>query len=169
MFMLRFFYPAIRELRTENKLYLLCLSNGNAEGLGKEREKELERSCRHLKFAEPPTIIEDPELQDGMEIEWPKGLVANHVQQFMQQKAAEGEDEKIDIVMTFDEWGVSYHKNHIACFNGVAELMCSHIIDFELYTLQTVEIWRKFISYMDISNCDYWHYHCFNVNPFNTL
>jgi len=40
-----FFQPSIVTLRDKNKLFLLCLSNGNAEGLGRIREKELERSC----------------------------------------------------------------------------------------------------------------------------
>ena len=72
-----------------------------------------------------------------METEWAPGVVANYVRQFLSKKAAEGDDEKIDIVMTFDDQGVSHHKNHIACFQGVAEVMRSHQIEFELYTLIT--------------------------------
>ena len=53
----------------------------------------------------------------------------------MKRKAAEGEDEKIDVVVTFDEHGVSYHPNHMACFEALKEIMCSHEIDFELYVL----------------------------------
>lgn len=45
-----FFVPSIRKLREHNKLWLMCLSNGNAAGLGKIREKELEKSCEYLGF-----------------------------------------------------------------------------------------------------------------------
>jgi len=57
-----FFQPSIVTLKQENKLHLLCLSNGNAEGLGREREKELELSCKSLGFAEAPTVIDDNDL-----------------------------------------------------------------------------------------------------------
>ena len=61
-FFFRFFQPSILELRQYNKLYMLCLSNGNFAGLGKLREKELERACKRLGFSEAPTVIDDPEL-----------------------------------------------------------------------------------------------------------
>lgn len=57
-----FFQPSIVSLAQGNKLYLICLSNGNAAGLGRAREKELELACKRLGFAEAPTIIDDPEL-----------------------------------------------------------------------------------------------------------
>ena len=57
-----FFVPAIKALRETNTLYCLCLSNGNFAGLGKIREKELEKSCKYLAFAEAPTIVDDTEL-----------------------------------------------------------------------------------------------------------
>ena len=141
------------------------MSNGNAEGLGREREKELEKSCRNLGFAEAPHIVDDNELQDGMETKWASGVVANHVRQYLNRKAAEGEDQKIDIIVTFDEYGVSYHPNHISVFEGLKELMCSHEIEFELYTLHTVHFLRKYIAYSDIGLCDVSQYHCFNANP----
>ena len=59
---LRFFQPSILELRQHNKIYMLCISNGNFDGLGREREKELEMACKRLGFNEAPTIIDDPEL-----------------------------------------------------------------------------------------------------------
>ena len=67
----------------ENMLYLLCMSNGDADGLGKEREKELEKSCTNLKFAEPPTIIDDADLRDGMDVDWPPGIICNHLKKYL--------------------------------------------------------------------------------------
>ena len=77
-----FFQPSIVTLRETNKLYLLCLSNGNFDGLGRIREKELELSCKRLGFTEAPTVIDDPELQDGMNQEWSPKLVADYIAKF---------------------------------------------------------------------------------------
>jgi N-acetylglucosaminylphosphatidylinositol deacetylase len=51
--------------RKQNNLFLLCLSNGDFEGLGRVREKELQASAKYLGFQEAE-CINDPELQDGM-------------------------------------------------------------------------------------------------------
>jgi N-acetylglucosaminylphosphatidylinositol deacetylase len=45
-----FFVPSIRRLREHNKLYLLCLGNGDGAGLGRIREKELIQSAKYLGF-----------------------------------------------------------------------------------------------------------------------
>ena len=73
-----FFVPSIKHFKAEkgNKIYLLCMCNGNAAGLGKIREKELEKACKYLQFDEAPYIADDQDLPDSMEIEWPKGVVA---------------------------------------------------------------------------------------------
>lgn len=80
-----FFVPTIRHLQKQNRLYLLCLSNGNFAGLGKIRERELEKSCEYLGFVEPPTIVEDPDLMDGMQSIWPKDVICNQIDRFMKQ------------------------------------------------------------------------------------
>lgn len=62
----RFFRPFIEEVKTKYDLHLLCLSNGNFEGLGKIREKELKEASHYLGF-KSLEIIDDPGLQDGMQ------------------------------------------------------------------------------------------------------
>jgi LmbE family N-acetylglucosaminyl deacetylase len=59
-----FFVPSIMELRKHNNLFLLCLSTGNSEGLGKIREKELHESAKYLGFTSCH-VVDDPNLQDG--------------------------------------------------------------------------------------------------------
>ncbi len=82
---------------------MICLSNGNAEGLGRAREKELELSCKRLGFTEAPTIIDDPELQDGMDKNWPPALIADYITKFCKQKEhTDGPEGKIDMMVTFD-------------------------------------------------------------------
>lgn len=103
---------------------MLCLSNGNAEGLGRAREKELELSCRKLGFAEAPQVIDDPELQDGMDKQWAPALIASYIEKYCKQKETiEGPEGKIHLIVTFDEHGVSYHPNHQAVFRGCENLM----------------------------------------------
>ena len=151
-------------LRDDNKLFLLCISNGNAEGLGREREKELEKSCRFLKFAEAPTTINDPDLQDGMDNDWSPDLVAEHVNKYLIAMAREGKDHEINTIITYDEYGVSYHPNHIAVHRGVCKMFENHQFELELYTLTTVNMFRKYTSYFDIAVCDQWEYHLFTWN-----
>ena len=122
----RFFIPSITTLRKANKLFLLCLSNGDVEGEGRKREKELEKSCRALKFEEAPTIIDDPDLQDGMDVKWGPNLVAEQINKYLTAKMREGAEHKINMVITFDEYGVSYHPNHIAVNSGVSKVMSDH-------------------------------------------
>ena len=112
------------------------MSNGNAEGLGRKREKELELSCKRLQLDEAPTVIDDGELQDGMDILWSADLVADHVTKWCKQKeTVDGPQGKIDIIMTFDEHGVSGHINHKQVFHGVSRLMEKKMVDCEVYAL----------------------------------
>ena len=174
MLVYRFFQPSILELAQYNKLYLLCLSNGNAEGLGRTREKELEMSCKRLGFSEAPTVIDDPELQDGMDVNWAPGLVADYIVKHCNQKEnLDGKKAKIDMIMTFDEHGVSSHPNHIAIYNGVSKLMNERMMsDVEVFTLSTVHILRKYIGFVDINIClmDEWIAYRFNfIEAYMTL
>jgi N-acetylglucosaminylphosphatidylinositol deacetylase len=45
-----FFTPAIVNLRESNNLHLLCLSSGDYAGLGRTREKELDKAANMLGF-----------------------------------------------------------------------------------------------------------------------
>ena len=119
----RFFVPSIVNLRKENKLFLLCLSSGDADGLGRTREKELEKSCAFLGFAEVPTVIDDPDLQDGMDKKWGVDLVAEQITRYLTAKMKLGKDSEIDIIVSFDEHGISSHPNHIAVNAGVCKVI----------------------------------------------
>ena len=160
----RFFVPSIVNLRKENKLYLLCLSNGDADGLGRSREKELEKSCAFLGFAEAPTIIDDPDLQDGMDKIWGADLVAEQITRYLTAKMKLGKDNEIDIIVSFDEHGISYHPNHIAVNAGVCKVISDHQFQLELFTLKTVALFRKYISYIDITLCEQDLFHLFNYS-----
>jgi len=49
---LRFFTPTIAALKGKCKLYLLVLSNGGYDGLGKIRENEMDLAANYMGFEE---------------------------------------------------------------------------------------------------------------------
>lgn len=84
-----FFVPSFETLSLpENRNYLLSISNGNADGKGRIREKELEKSCESLHI-EHHHVVHDPKLQDGYENVWDPDLIAHHVINYVKEKKIE--------------------------------------------------------------------------------
>ncbi|CUG93790.1 N-acetylglucosaminylphosphatidylinositoldeacetylase, putative [Bodo saltans] len=111
-----FFAPLLNTLRRLNiRFHFLCLSSGNAAGLGRIREKELDASGKFYGAASV-RVIDDQAMQDGMNVDWDPAVVARYVRQALDICGT------IRTVITFDERGVSGHPNHIAVFNGVRHL-----------------------------------------------
>ena len=106
-----FFLPLIESLKSYFKINILCFSNGNADGLGKIREKELKDVAKFLQI-QNLTIIENGYLRDGMKEKWDVSLISKIIDEHYR-------DNKADIFVTFDNYGVSSHPNHIAVSNGV--------------------------------------------------
>ena len=138
-----FFIPTITGLRELGyKLHLLCLSNGNADGKGKIREKELEKACKVLEFEEFH-VIDDPSLQDGMEAYWNLSVIVEHLKKRMASQKYNG-------IITFDGKGVSGHLNHIAVFQALKEFRNTpESKDIKLFVLDTVNFMRKFVGLVD--------------------
>ena len=156
---IRFFVPTIKELQKRNDIFLMCLSNGNYEGLGKIREKELINACKVLGFKEPPVCLDVPELQDGPGNDWSEEKILELVKEYL-------ESNPMDIIVTFDEYGISYHPNHIKIPLAMAKLFDSeeHVVD--LMCLKTVNLFRKYISLVDIQLAEHGCDHYFNFNAF---
>jgi N-acetylglucosaminylphosphatidylinositol deacetylase len=57
---------------------------------------------------------------------------------------------EIDFIVTFDEQGISSHPNHIAVHRGVSHLFEMKRYQFDVLTLRTVNLFRKYIGYFDI-------------------
>jgi len=101
---------------------LLCLSNGNADGLGTKREEELQKCCKFLSNCiglffdlveiEKTTCLNHEKLQDGFKQIWDLDLIADIVFNYIKEN-------KIDGILTFDKNGVSGHPNHKAVHQGV--------------------------------------------------
>jgi N-acetylglucosaminylphosphatidylinositol deacetylase len=111
-----FFAPLLNTLRRMNiRFHFLCLSSGNAAGLGRIREKELDASGKFYGAASV-RVIDDQAMQDGMDSQWDTAVVARYVRQALDICGT------VRTVITFDQRGVSGHANHIAVYNGVRHL-----------------------------------------------
>ncbi|KAL9656019.1 hypothetical protein ABK040_007639 [Willaertia magna] len=138
------------------KIHLLCLSSGNANGIGKERIFELEKSCKilnilnqneHVKvILNNNTLINKDNLINNNNTLINKERMKGNCIIIEDEELLDGMDKiwnldkiswlveefveqnKITKIFTFDKFGISNHPNHIATFNG--------IIKFKLKTLQ---------------------------------
>lgn len=106
-----FFIPSLLSFIEYYNIDILCLSNGNYDDLGKLRELELQKVANFLKINNLK-IINHAKLQDGMSEKWDISLIKSLIQEYYNEKPFE-------IILTFDENGVSDHPNHIAVSKGV--------------------------------------------------
>ncbi|XP_043715178.1 N-acetylglucosaminyl-phosphatidylinositol de-N-acetylase-like isoform X2 [Telopea speciosissima] len=109
-----FFLPVILYLTSKgHNLHLLCMSTGNVDGKGNNRKEELYQACAVLKVPlQHVKILDHPDLQDGFNKIWSHRLLANIVKE-------EVSSQSIDLIITFDNYGVSGHKNHCDVHHGV--------------------------------------------------
>ncbi|KAG6868746.1 hypothetical protein C0993_011325 [Termitomyces sp. T159_Od127] len=132
-----FFAPTLRALlRAETPVYSLCLSVGNADGLGTIRRDELARSLDVLDV--PPHrrfVIDHPDLQDNFTARWDADTIASVLQPYVQSN-------NIETILTFDAGGISGHPNHCSLPDGVAHLPAPP----KLYTLVTRPTYVKYLG-----------------------
>ena len=72
------------------------------------------------------------------------------------------------MLITFDEWGVSYHPNHIAVHHGCMKVQESPEYPVDVMTLNTVHLCRKYIAYGDIQNISPMDFNYFSFNIIDT-
>jgi len=107
-----FFAPAIQALSSNDcSVEILCLSIGNANGLGRVRRKELTEASKVLQVR-VRAVVDDPELQDGLQTDWSRQRVAAIVSEHLA-------GDSFDTVLTFDARGASGHMNHRAVHEGI--------------------------------------------------
>jgi N-acetylglucosaminylphosphatidylinositol deacetylase len=125
-----FFLPTIKSLIERKKtLWLLCLTTGDYDGLGRVREKELIQACQLLGIHKT-LCRNDERLQDHPTQRWPIQSVSKAIQEGLTQLLAEEETgnyrESALRLITFDSLGVSGHVNHMDTHLGVWELIRSN-------------------------------------------
>ena len=115
-----FLSPTLKKLSSlKIKVKILCLSNGNYDGIGHIRTEEFLAVGRELKL-EDNEILHDPDLQDNIKKFWDEKIVAKKIEDFLNK------NQDIETIITFDERGVTKHPNHISCYNGLEYYLKTH-------------------------------------------
>lgn len=140
---------------------------GNADGLGDIRRKELQQSAVHLGLRDESDVfvIDDPSrFPDSMTTTWStkdvSALLASAFAPELASGRARREDAApkatIDVILTFDEHGVSNHPNHRSLYHGAVAFLkalmdgkAGYSCPVTLYTLTTTNIVRKYSGILD--------------------
>ncbi|KAL5704007.1 N-acetylglucosaminylphosphatidylinositol deacetylase [Ranunculus cassubicifolius] len=140
-----FFAPTIVHLISEgHSIHILCLSTGNADGKGNIRKEELYHASTTLKVPHQQIkVLDHPELQDGFDNAWSSILVANIIKEEVISRG-------IDLLITFDRYGISGHRNHRDVHNGVNTFLSSETQCIEAWELVTTSIIRKYSGPVDV-------------------
>ncbi|XXH04389.1 hypothetical protein Hte_010803 [Hypoxylon texense] len=178
-----FFAPTVLALtrpESGNRVKILCLSSGNADGLGETRKKELAKSGLLLGLAREDDVYvyDSPDFPDSMTTTWDASKISSLLNStFAPQPAvlkatSSGQTAAlavptaaIDVLVTFDAAGVSSHPNHVSLYHGarafVASLArgqqqqqqpggCGWPSPVDLYTLTSVGVLRKYAAFLDV-------------------
>ncbi|KAE8350967.1 putative deacetylase LmbE-like domain-containing protein [Aspergillus coremiiformis] len=166
-----FFAPTVLALTKPelgNHLKILCLSSGDADGLGHIRKKELQKSAVHLGLRNESDvlIIDDPtRFPDSMSATWSESEVSSLLASAFapelrpETKRVTGDKPPvatIDVLLTFDKGGISNHPNHRSLYHGAVFFLRTlmknkpgYTCPVTLYTLTTTNILRKYIGVLD--------------------
>lgn len=136
-----FFSPTILSLVKKGyEVFLLCLSSGDFDGLGSVRRVELEAAGVKLGIQKSNIFIED--FQDNPNLVWDENAIALTLQRYQ-------DAHDFSAIFTFDEHGISGHKNHVSLYHGASIFSRSHKSPMNVYFLQTVNFARKYLSFLD--------------------
>ncbi|KAH0462824.1 hypothetical protein IEQ34_010399 [Dendrobium chrysotoxum] len=121
-----FFAPTILYLTSNgHNLYILCISNGKVP-------------LQQIK------VVDHLDLQDGFGKPWNHQLLAAFVEEEIKKQC-------IDVVITFDNYGVSGHPNHRDVHTGICMLLRENLeLNIEAWELISTNIFRKYIGPVDI-------------------
>ncbi|CAE6405491.1 unnamed protein product [Rhizoctonia solani] len=134
-----FFSPTILALRGQGReVRGLCLSVGNAGGLGPTRAQELVSSYEVLGLnSKEVEILDHPELQDDIKTSWNTSLIVDIVNKYV-------ESHGVQSIITFDQHGISSHPNHISLYHAALSLK-SHV---QVWSLHTTGVFAKYSGYL---------------------
>ena len=162
-----FWTPTIKSL-ISNKIpmKILCLSNGNYDGLGPLREKEFDNLSRLLNFPDNQ-IIDIPELQDNITKKWDPSVVSEQIEEFLKN------NEDVKTVLTFDSNGVTKHPNHISCYNGLKHFLNKNSNEcrkrlIKVYTLDSFNFFLQYSMILPMFYTFFKRYGYFTINFFTS-
>ncbi|XP_050420513.1 N-acetylglucosaminyl-phosphatidylinositol de-N-acetylase [Adelges cooleyi] len=142
-----FFGPTIQKLSKIDgvRLYLMCLSVGDYEGQGQVRKTELYKSCEILGINEGNIVLcKNSQFLDDPNAYWETSILSDKIAEHVEQL-------DINIILTFDNYGVSGHRNHVSIYMAIIHLMCHNMLPSycRSYTLDSVNIVRKYVKCID--------------------
>lgn len=162
-----FFIPTLQQLRSHShNIHVLCMCNGSVQQ-NQSRTAELLSVCKYMNINEKNVwIVDDKLLPDGIHKSnnWSTARIAQYITIFIKQHL-------IDIIITFDSYGVSGHINHQATYYGVLEYLTNvhtnyykqqqqqlqytntkHTLPLPpvVYTLQSQSLIEKYIGMVNI-------------------
>lgn len=83
-------------------------------------------------------ILDHPQLRDNITLQWDNGILARVIQEYI-------EHHKISTILTFDEYGVSGHPNHVSIPNAIASVINTNAHpEIEAYSLVTHRLLIKY-------------------------
>ncbi|KAJ7930421.1 N-acetylglucosaminylphosphatidylinositoldeacety la se [Mycena leptocephala] len=98
-------------------VFVVCLSTGNAKGLGNVRKEEFERAMDIFGIRQGRRFILDhPYLQDNKTAAWDPAIIANELHPLVVEY-------EITTILTFDGHGITGHPNHWSTSAGAAHLI----------------------------------------------
>ncbi|KAL2129198.1 hypothetical protein VTI74DRAFT_8099 [Chaetomium olivicolor] len=166
-----FFAPTVMALarpETGNHVKILCLSSGNADGLGPIRKIELAKSGLILGLRKPDDVyvVDKPEqFPDSITTTWDAAAISSLLCSAFAPNLAHSRSNttdaaptaSIDVLITFDDRGVSAHPNHISLYHGAKAFVAALVagkpgwkVPVDLYTLTTVPVVRKYMGVLDV-------------------
>lgn len=150
---------------------------GDADGLGHVRKKELQQSAKHLgvRSESDVFVVDDPSrFPDSMTKQWADADISSLLASAFapelggfgpassQRKkqngsvAAKTPLATIDVLLTFDQHGISNHPNHTSLYHGARLFLRALMKDkhgfscpVTLYSLSSVSILRKYLGVLD--------------------
>ncbi|KAF7377657.1 hypothetical protein MSAN_00188600 [Mycena sanguinolenta] len=142
-----------RDRASTSSLYSLCMSVGNADGLGPIRKFELESSLDLLGVdTDKRLIVDHPDLQDNFTVYWDAQVIASVLKPYV----LENRINTVNLphftvirgahcpqILTFDHQGISGHPNHKSLPAGVKQLM-STLKEVRLFTLISTPVVPKY-------------------------
>lgn len=141
-----FFGPTILSLVNKRKeLKILCLSSGDARGLGHSRMHELKQVVSALGDVVELELVNDESLPDNIDQDWDVDLIVRQI-----TSQVHNVRRPIKQVISFDDYGISDHPNHKS-INKALKLISERAehSDIDFLVLESVPIWRKYISFLD--------------------
>ena len=145
----------------------MLIYQGDANKIGSVRKKEIVASARILGIRSDADVMvyESPDFPDSMTIDWDPTKIAAVLESFFKRESTPIPQKKafktapattIDVLITFDAYGISGHRNHVSLYNGAKAWLRGLMkgktgweCPVTLYTLMSTNIVRKYISLLD--------------------